>query len=388
MNFRAALPAILVVFISCCTVETNEDFPAMDANQLRIVLHIPQDDLRPVYLTGNFNEWKPDDLDYKMEHKGEGNYVFIFDGIEELPDTVEYKYTRGGWDNIELDIYGNEPPNRSISKHTQQASDTVEQWKNNGMAHNSRYAPLINIIDENFEIPQLIKTRRITALLPWNYYETDRRYPVLYLQDGQNLFDDHAPFGSWGLDKRLAFLAEQGYGDFIVIAIDHAEKERIAEFTPTLPTSKLGIGDGKKYARFLTETLKPWIDDHFRTKPEPEYTGIGGSSMGALISIYAAMQHPEVYSRLMLFSPSFWVTPKLPSRFVHEAKDFSGKIYIYGGGDESQALVGRLENFYHELQSVMHHRDIQPRLSINPSGKHNEAEWSREFPIAAVWLYE
>ncbi len=203
------------------------------------------------------------------------------------------------------------------------------------------FLPVIEIIDEHFEIPQLIKTRRIAALLPHNYHTSEKQYPVLYLQDGQNLFDDFTPFGSWELPKKLAWLSERNMGDFIVIAIDHAESERIAEFTPSTETV-LGVGDGLKYAEFLCETLKPYIDANFRTLPERENTGIGGSSMGGLISMYAAMHHPHTFSKLMIFSPSLWVSPNLSKEFIINTPDFYGKIYLYGGSTEGSNMVEHL----------------------------------------------
>jgi predicted alpha/beta superfamily hydrolase len=244
--------------------------------------------------------------------------------------------------------------------------------------------PEIRTIHEQFEIPQLIKTRRITALLPWNYEDSERRYPVLYLQDGQNLFDDYAPFGSWELDKKLMRLAKEGKGDFIVIAIDHAHSERIAEYTPSVKT-KLGKGDGLLYADFLATTLKPHVDAAFRTLPGREHTGIGGSSMGGLISLYAAMKHPHVYSRLMLFSPSLWVSPGLPAEFLASAPDFSGSIYLYGGAREGSNMVEHLMGFDEKLHSMSDR--IHYRLSIRDDGEHNEAAWGVEFPKAAEFLF-
>lgn len=387
LTFQQGFPRTAGHFPEYCTPSD-----LMTSQQLRFNLHSHQssaEDSRPVYLAGNFNNWDPADEAFRLRSKEENPHHFsiTLDDISSLPDTLEYKFTRGGWENAELDQFGNEILNHVISKHSGCVDDAVPHWKHDGIAFDEAYRPIVNIISEHFELPQLIKTRRIAALLPHDYYESDTRYPVLYLQDGQNLFDDYAPFGSWELDKRLAFMAEHGLGKFIVIAIDHAEEERIAEFTPTLPTSRLGSGDGKKYARFLAETLKPYIDEHFRTRPEREFTGIGGSSMGGLISIYAAKQHPEVYSCLLLFSPSFWVTPRLPVRFVEEATQFSGKIYTYGGGDETEMLVGRLTEFHEKLIQAAGHRELESRLSINPVGKHTEAEWSREFPIAANWLF-
>ncbi|MFU8861599.1 MAG: alpha/beta hydrolase [Cyclonatronaceae bacterium] len=263
------------------------------------------------------------------------------------------------------------------------ASNTTRK---EGQDYDPDLMPLIDIISEAFEIPQLIKTRRITALLPYDYYETERRYPVLYLQDGQNLFDDFAPFGSWELRRQLARLAERNLGDVIVVAIDHAEEERIAEFTPSQKT-KLGVGDGKKYARFLAETLKPWIDLNYRTFPDSEHTGIGGSSMGGLISIYAVMQHPELYSRLMIFSPSLWVSPSLTELFNRETRGFSGRIYLYGGRREGEELIMLLKSFKNNLDRNPDRDLIEVELNISNHGEHNEKAWGHEFPRALEWLY-
>lgn len=248
-------------------------------------------------------------------------------------------------------------------------------------------SPDIRIIDEAFEIPQLIKTRRIAALLPYNYEETDKHYPVLYLQDGQNLFDDYAPFGNWAVDKSLAQLSKAGFGDVIIVAIDHAAEERIAEYTPSQHT-KLGVGDGKKYVRFLADTLKPYIDNNFRTKPEREFTGIGGSSMGGLISIYAGLIYPEVYGKLMIFSPALWVAPNIHFHSINFYATFSTRIYLYAGGQEGSNMIPNVERFKEAIvRQGGNQNNIQFNLSIDPQGQHNEAKWGMEFPTALKWLY-
>lgn len=350
---------------------------------ITITLHTAQDDNRAVYLAGNLNKWKPGDKKFKMKKTGDGSYTFSFHPTKKTPELIEFKFIKENWHGEELDDNGLRPEVRRLDKKPYHLTAFVPKWKNQPMNYNPDFLPVIQTISEEFEIPQLIKTRRITALLPHDYHSSDKRYPVLYLQDGQNLFDDYAPFGSWEVDKRLAQLAESGQGDIIIIAIDHAEEERIAEFTPTTVT-KLGIGDGKRYARFLAETLKPYVDAHFRTKPEPEFTGIGGSSMGGLISIYAVFQYPELYSRLMIFSPSLWVHPQLPEIFAHEASRYDGKIYLYGGGNEGEELVKHLQHFY-TILSATENYDV--KLTIKDDGQHNEHAWGEAFPNALRWLF-
>lgn len=340
----------------------------------------------PVYIVGSFNDWNANDASWKLEKNADGKYRLKVKNRSRLPNRLEYKYTRGSWENAELDEYGNEAKNRIITSDQPIASDFVPRWKQNGLNHNPKFLPEIHVISEHFEIPQLIKTRRIAALLPYDYHQSDRHYPVLYLQDGQNLFDDYAPFGNWAVDKKLAILAEKGIGDIIIIAIDHAEEERIAEFTPSMNT-RLGKGDGKKYVRFLADTLKPYVDKHFRTLPESEFTGIGGSSMGGLITIYAGFMYPEVYGKLMVFSPSLWVAPNIHFQLMHFDEPLNLKIYLYGGNEEGTYMVPNMERFARAIEQQGITSNIDFHLSIDPQGKHNEARWGEEFPKAVEWLF-
>lgn len=350
----------------------------------KIILELRTPDVRdlPVFLAGNFNQWRVNDSLYRLEKVKRGLYRYEFPNKHLLPEILEYKYVRGSWDQVELDGNGNEISNRVFHTSGGFIADVVPRWRRGGTG----LLPEIRIISESFRIPQLIKTRRIAALLPHNYSNADRRYPVLYLQDGQNLFDDHAPFGSWGVDKKLAELAEKGLGDIIVIAIDHAAEARIAEFTPSYPT-RLGTGEGKKYARFLKETLKPYVDTHFRTLPDREHTGIGGSSMGGLISIYAGLMFPETYSKLMIFSPSLWVAPNIHFHSSDFRKPYDTKIYLYGGGAESAGMAPSLKRVKDTLERQGQGSKMDIRLAIDPRGRHNEARWGKEFPRAVKWLF-
>ncbi|MEM9929944.1 MAG: alpha/beta hydrolase-fold protein [Bacteroidota bacterium] len=346
----------------------------------------PEDD-RPVFIAGSFNDWKIASPDYQMIAGDQaGTYTFTFD----LPDYlthIEYKYARGGWECVELGPYGESTDNhqRALADDWSEP-DRVANWANAGLHYSEGLLPHIVVINEAFEIPEAIRTRRVAALLPHNYYETDRRYPVLYLQDGQNLYDDHAPYGSWGVDKQLASMSGRGQGDFIVVAIDHADDQRISEFTPSFKT-ELGRGDGQEYCRFLAKTLKPYIDGHFRTLPQARHTGIGGSSLGGLISIYAGMLYPETYDRLMVFSPSLWVTPNLPHQLKEFTWRFRGKIYLYGGEAESSTMVPNMHRLQEGIESQAAPGQVEFRLEVDPHGQHNEARWGKEFPKAIEWLF-
>jgi len=186
----------------------------------------------------------------------------------------------------------------------------------------------------------------------------------------------------------MAILSEQGMGDLIVVAIDHAETDRIAEFTPSQKT-KLGVGDGKKYVKFLAKTLKPYIDSKFRTLTGPEHTGIGGSSMGGLISAYAGKVYPEIYSKWLIFSPSLWVAPELSYPAETFQYEFKRRVYLYAGGKESKNLLSLVEGLADSIQRSSRKEIQQTSLHFNirPEGEHNEYFWGQEFCLAVEWLF-
>lgn len=341
---------------------------------------------RAVYLTGNFNDWNIRDERFKMKPVKPGQYELRMPSDLLLPPVIEYKYHRGSWEDVELDQYGNGVSNRVVAADEGGTKDEVPRWKTSGQIYRSDYLPQIQIISEAFKIPQLIKTRRIAALLPYDYDTSGKHYPVLYLQDGQNLFDDYAPFGSWGVDKKLAIMAERGTHELIIIAIDHAEEERIEEFTPSYRT-RLGIGQGKKYVSFLADTLKPYVDQHFRTLPGRENTGIGGSSMGGLISIYAGLMYPGVYSKLMIFSPSLWVAPNIHFHAIKFQKVAPTKVYLYGGAAEGANVIPNIQKLKAALEKQGQEQYMEFELAVDPKGEHNEKRWGEEFPRAVEWLF-
>lgn len=247
--------------------------------------------------------------------------------------------------------------------------------------------PIIELIDHGFEIPQLGKNRRIWALLPHDYYDSDKNYPVLYLQDAQNLFDDGAPFGSWSIDRHLMEMSASGIGELIVIGIDHGGKERIQEYSPYFHR-KFGDGQGKDYANFIIETLKPYVDSHYRTKAHRIYTGIGGSSMGALISAYIGIVHPTYFSKMMIFSPSFWYSDEIYFDAFKYNYTLPMRMFIYAGEKETRFMSQHINQF----KDAVTHGFFSSKLTtfnlvIDPNGQHQEKYWGDIFPAAVRWLF-
>lgn len=249
------------------------------------------------------------------------------------------------------------------------------------------YKPHIELIADAFDIPQLQKSRRIWALLPHDYHTTNAHYPVLYLQDAQNLFNENAPFGNWAIDSRLEHLAKKHGHKLIVIAIDHGGKERIKEYSPYLHR-KFGKGEGKEYAQFIIETLKPYIDKSYRTQPEREHTGIGGSSMGGLISAYTGIVHPEIFGKLMIFSPSFWYSDKIYFDAFKYRYTLPMKIYLYAGEKESRYMTQHIRRFQNAVNARTYDSALTKfNIVINPDGEHRESFWGDAFNDAVEWLF-
>lgn len=166
--------------------------------------------------------------------------------------------------------------------------------------------------------------RTVSVYLPPQYEsEPDRRFPVLYLHDGQNLFDpttSYIPGRTWRAGETADRLNAAGEAEpLILVGVANTGLRRMAEYTPTRDY-RMGGGEGRAYGRLLVEELKPWVDANFRTRTEASETGLGGSSLGGLITLYLGLQHPDVFTRLAVMSPSLWWDHRSIFSFVAEAK--------------------------------------------------------------------
>jgi len=170
------------------------------------------------------------------------------------------------------------------------------------------------------------------------------------------------------------------------VAIDNGRGDRMSEYAPWAH-SKYGGGRGAEYVRFLVETLKPYIDNNFRTLPQPENTAIIGSSMGGLISMYAAIEYPEVFGKAGVFSPSFWFSEGQAFWQVLEKglrKDL--KIYMICGSEESRNMKSDVLAMTRTLLTAGF-APGQVYQKIHTDGDHKEWYWAREFPQAMFWLF-
>lgn len=184
----------------------------------------------------------------------------------------------------------------------------------------------------NFESRVLGNTRDILVYLPTGYRRSPkRRYPVMYLHDGQNVFDAATAFGGveWGVDETVQRLLRRKLIEpLIIVAVANKGTDRIHEYAPTrgiidggMPKRKRrSHGLARKYGKFLVRELKPFIDETYRTKPEPDFTGLGGSSLGGLLTMALGLWFPNVFRRLAVMSPSVWWDNQAIIRMVNESE--------------------------------------------------------------------
>lgn len=343
-----------------------------------------------IYLIGSINGWDQTSTQYLMQPDGFGARIVT---IPQGTGTVSYKFTRGGsWSTVEGNASGGFLPDRTFTFTgiPQTFNLTVQSWEDiSGSGTNSTATANVQVLNNAFFIPQLNRNRKVWIYLPPDYYTTTKTYPVLYMEDGQNLFDNATSFsGEWQVDEALNLLFSQGNYGAIVVGIDNGGAERLNEYSPWV-NSTYGGGQGDLYMQFVGETLKPYIDANFRTRPQSQYNALLGSSMGALISTYGAVKYPNLFSKVGVFSPAFWfVRTPLNNYITTTTNDVSNlRLYFVCGQNEDSDMVPDMTTVKNNLIS----RGVSNAntfTKIDSDGTHTESYWKREFPAAYVWLFQ
>jgi predicted alpha/beta superfamily hydrolase len=234
-------------------------------------------------------------------------------------------------------------------------------------------------------IPGLDRPRTIRVYLPPGYSASNKRYPVLYMHDGQNLFDDATSYvGEWGVDEALDQLAKEGLS-VIVVGIDHGGEKRMTELN-AWDNAKFGKGEGKQYTDFIVKVLKPWVDANYRTRPGRKDTGIMGSSMGGLASQYALFQYPDVFSMAGIFSPAYWTAPPVAEWTKARTPGKHDRIYMIAGGKEGDEMTVPFAAMDKQLRAIDKHAPAI-HSEVIAGAEHNERFWRGEFPKAVRFLY-
>ncbi len=349
-----------------------------------------------LYVAGSFNNWQPADPASRLVRQADGSYQLTLPASVRGPQ--EFKFTRGAWAAAEASPQYQPVANRQATLTGAPATLTFQlaTWQDQRpggapapKAHT--LAPGVQVLADSFRLPQLGgRARRVWLYLPPGYAASPhQRYPVLYLQDGQNVFDEATAFaGEWGVDETLNKLATEANSQpgCLVVAVDNGGAHRLDEHSPWANAEYKQGGEGAAYTDFLVRTLKPYVDAHYRTRPDAAHTAIAGSSMGGLIAFYAGLKYPRVFGRIGVFSPAFWFAKdSLLAYLRRRPVPHTSRFYFVAGPAESETMVPLMSEVRNDLLA-RGMKTSHIAFKTPADGQHAEWFWRREFGPAYRWL--
>ena len=336
-----------------------------------------------IFISGDFEGWSGGKDPYKAEKVHDAYHITL----SKRTGSIQYKFTLGSWDTVETDSDGKNISNRiyTFNKDNDTVKVSIANWNEEGLKISTAQKN-VTILSNDFEIPQLNRHRRIWIYLPPNYGDTSSSYPVLYMHDGQNLFDESTSYaGEWEVDETLNELYKEKNFGLIVVGIDNGETNRLGEYSPWKhPT--YGGGEGDAYLEFIIENLKPYIDNNYRTLKDKDNTAMMGSSLGGLISHYAGIKYPNVFGRIGVFSPSFWISNNSFEFASMNSNINNSKMYFLVGGKEGPKVVADVEKMITTMSSNGFEKNNIYK-KIVPQGEHKENFWKQELKEAIRWLF-
>lgn len=353
-----------------------------------------------IFVAGNLKalgQWKPDGLKLKRSQDG------LYRGEIVVPagTQLEFKLTQGTWERVEKDHAGRDVRNRRFEVSTTTDATplrihaTVVRWPSSDTVGSVPRGTLVR--HENLKSALLSETRNVSVWLPPDYADSDERYSVLYLHDGQNLFDAAtAAFGvEWQVDETSARLIDsKEIPPVIVVAIWNTSK-RIDEYTLTKDNQMERGGDGLAYIEFVADELKPFIDQTYRTRPGRKSTLIGGSSLGGLISMHACVERPEIFGGCIALSPSLgWDEERFLKSF-ESGRNWpnDARFWFSMGtreGPNSEANAGNLSRSRRLAEQLkLHPAGASAGICYHefPNAAHDESAWSNQLPSALKFLF-
>jgi predicted alpha/beta superfamily hydrolase len=311
---------------------------------------------------------------------------------------LEFKVTRGSWDSVEKDAQGGEVDNRRQDvTGPARVLAQVGNWRD--LVQEPPRPDTITGTVAYHDVAGAslgLKDRKLIVWLPPGYdTATTRRYPVLYMHDGQNIMNTKtAAFGvEWSVDEMAQSLIQGGQMEPIIIVGVYNTDDRIPEYTQ-VPTTQYGGGKANDYGRLLVEVIKPLIDFTYRTKPDPQFTGVAGSSLGGLVSMYFGITHSETFTRIGVLSPSVWWADR---DIVTRVQAMSAKpplrIWVDigtnedGSASESEQTVNDTRALRDALIGEGWVLDNDLKYLEVPGGRHNELAWAARMDQILKYLY-
>lgn len=370
---KTRLIAIYLISISCLY--------SFSQSNMTVIFQLQAPGLsaaKTVYITGSIGQlgfWRPDSV--KMEYKGQDNWTCAIT----IKDTsvIEYKYTLGSWSTEGADSKGLPLSNFRVKvSHDTVVKDTISHWTD--PARNQKESTITGTIKShrNFKADVLLPRDVLVWLPPGYEAENDRRYPVLYMQDGQNVFDAAtSSFGNeWHVDESCDSLIHAAkIPPLIVVAINNSS-ERGQEYKPGKK--------GSAYMDFVVNKLKPFIDSTYRTKTSAKNTFVGGSSSGGTIAFMLAWEYPDIFSKAICMSPALKIQDIDYVKVVKEStKKRNVFFYLYNGAvDLEKLLQPGVEEMISVLKEKGYREDKDFKVLIDLKAVHNEKAWARHFPQA------
>ncbi len=355
--------------------------------------HTPGD--ATLFVAGDFNAWHASSPQHKLEPNGDGKFHLALTVDE--PE-VKFKITRGSWDSVECNADGTPVEDRQWSEDEldEPMSFAVEGWLDlhpNAVPYRPKHTITGDLRTlQDVYAPHLTAFRDLFVYLPPSYEANhSQRFPVLYMQDGQNLFDDVTSFaGEWHVDETCQQLAKDDGLEIIVVGIPNFGKRRLFEYGPWLDEHAKEGGGGTAYVSFVADVVKPLVDKSFRTSAARHHTGIMGSSMGGLISLFAGFLRPEVFGAVGAMSSSLLFAGGKITEFVESSPTRDLRVYIDSGGEEYPGLKARSRRqveVTERMANLLVRKGCDVNLVIDPAAHHNEAAWSKRFPSAVKYLF-
>jgi predicted alpha/beta superfamily hydrolase len=341
----------------------------------------------PVYITGSVEQlgsWNPGRV--KMEPQG--NHTWTKEITLSGPLSIEYKYTLGTWEREAANANGSPLSNLVVdASQDKTVRDTVLFWTK-GPRQRVNIGQITGTVRYHRGLKGAgLRDRDLVVWLPPGYdADKSRRYPVLYMHDGQNIFDPvTSAFGvDWSIDETADDLIKKKSIEPIIIVGIYNTSDRMKEYTP---------GDkGTLYMNFVVQTVKPLIDTTYRTKPDRKHTIVGGSSAGGIISFMLVWEHSDIFSKALCMSPAFKSVSPGGWDYTQVVRTSNGPkqsifLYIDNGaiGLDSQLQPG-IDAMLTMLKAKGYAEGKDFVFVHDPAAKHSEGDWAKRFPKALMLM--
>jgi len=366
-------------------------------------VHVP--DTTPpeasIYMSGNIASLGPWDPG-KVELGKIGENVYAITLVLPVETELRYKFTRGTWETVEKGAAYEEIPDRALTVVGDETVPVwVRSWRDLSPFRESHTVTGDLRRHPAFPASKLGNHRDILVLVPPGYEDVenqDRRYPVLYMHDGQNLFDAATSFigVEWSVDETVARMVEAGQVQPVIVVGIENTPERVFEYTPA-PDKSRGGGGASLYADFVVNELKPFVDRTYRTMPDRDHTGVAGSSLGGLVSLYLAWSHPDVFSRVAAMSTSYaWADEHIVGFLAGNSPPPGARVWIDMGtaedrSDRDRDEVPDIVQLHRRVRDILMEKGMSIPGSLRyveaEGAVHNERAWSARFPRALQFLF-